>query len=173
MFGNNGSRIASWLIGFLPVSRCHNTKAWLLRHLGGVTIGKNSEIFSGARFVGSFITIGDNCFISTGVTISGLSEEGYIKIGNNCAFGPDVLMTTGAHHIGPSTDRNGRGVHRPIIIEDGVNISARAIPLAGIRIGAGSLIGPGVVLSRDVPPNTLVGQAKVRMFKLSTSGIDR
>jgi acetyltransferase-like isoleucine patch superfamily enzyme len=52
-------------------------------------------------------------------------------------------------------------------------ISARAIPLAGVCIGKGSLIGPGVVVSKDVPPNTLVGQARVRMFALPKTGIDR
>jgi acetyltransferase-like isoleucine patch superfamily enzyme len=139
--------------------------------MGGIAIGKDCEIFSGAKFVGSFITIGDNCFISAGVTISGLSAEGFIRIGNNCCFGPDVYMTTGTHHIGSSKRRSGRGIHKPIIIGDGCGISVRAIPLAGVSIGPGSIIGPGVVLSKDVPANTMVGQADVRMFKLGDAGI--
>jgi acetyltransferase-like isoleucine patch superfamily enzyme len=173
MFGNNGSRIASLLIRMLPVSRCHGMKSWVLRRIGGIKIGQNCQIWSGAWFVGRHITIGDNCFIGGGAVISGLSPEGDIVIGSNCDIGPDVYITTGSHHVGSATRRSGKGIHKPIRIGDGCAISVRAILLAGVSIGAGSWIGPGVVASKDVPPNTLVGQANVRCFKLPRTGIDR
>ena len=173
MFGNNGSRIASLLMRVLPVSRCHGLKAWLLRHIGGIKIGRNCEIWSGSRFVGQYITIGDNCFISGGATISGLSPEGDIVIGNNCDIGPDVYLTTGTHYVGSMVRRSGKGTSKPIRIGDGCAIAVRAIPLAGVSIGAGSFIGPGVVVSKDVPPNTLVGQAVARYLKLPRRGTDR
>lgn len=173
MFGNNGSRIASWLICFLPVSRCHRIKSWLLRFLGGIQIGKDCEIWSGVKFIGSNITIGDNCFISKGVTICGLSMEGYVKIGNNCDLGPEVFITTGTHHVGSAKRRSGKGLHKAIVIGDGCMIALRAIPLAGVCIGSGSIIGPGVIVSKDVPQDTLVAQANVRFFKLPKAGIDR
>jgi acetyltransferase-like isoleucine patch superfamily enzyme len=172
MFANNGSRIASFLISFLPASRWHKFKTWLLRHIGGVQIGENCEIWSGAKFVGSHITIGDECFISNGVTISGLSKVGYVKIGNNCALGPEVYITTGTHHIGSAMRRSGPGIFKPIVIGDGCGLSVRSIPLAGVTIGSGCVIGPGVVVSKDIPPNTLLAQAFVRSFKLPESGVE-
>jgi acetyltransferase-like isoleucine patch superfamily enzyme len=173
MFGNNGTRIASLLIRFLPVSRCHGLKSWLLRRLGGIKVGRACHIWSGSWFVGKHIAIGDNCFISGGAVISGLSPEGNISIGNNCDIGPDVYITTGSHHVGSATRRSGKGIFKPIRIGDGSAISVRAIVLAGVSIGPGSWIGPGVAVSRDVPPNTLVGQANVRFIKLPRTGIDR
>jgi len=41
-------------------------------------------------------------------------------------------------------------------IEERCHIGAHAIVCAGVRIGAGSIIGPGSVVTRDVPPGSLV-----------------
>lgn len=166
MFGNNGARLASWLISFLPVSRLHGVKTWILRQVGGITIGKNCEIWSGAKFIGRHIRIGDHCHFGSGVVIAGLSAEGYVEIGSNCSLGPQVYITTGMHIDGTPERRSGPGGHRPIVIGAGCGLSMRCMPMAGVTIGAGSIIGPGVVVSRDIPPNTLVAQAPVRMCKL-------
>lgn len=168
----NGSRIASWFFRFLPESRCCGVKTWLLRHVGGIQIGKGCEIWSSARFIGRHIRIGDHCHIGSGVVIAGLSSEGFVEIGSNCAIGPQVYITTGTHHVGSSERRSGRGLHRPIIIGAGCGLSMRCIPLAGVTIGEGSIIGAGVVVSRDIPPNSLVAQAPVRMSTLSFQGLD-
>jgi maltose O-acetyltransferase len=171
-FRRNGSRIASWLICLLPETRCNGTKTWLLRHVGGIQIGNECEIWSGSKFIGQHIQIGDHCHIGSGVIIAGLSREGYVQIGSNCSIGPQVYMTTGSHQIGSSDRRSGKGVHRPIIIGAGCGLSMRCMPMAGVKIGAGSFIGPGVVVSQDVPPNTLVAQASVRTHKLPVDGIE-
>ena len=162
----NGSRIASWLFKFLPESRCHGIKTWLLRHIGGIQIGEGCEIWSGAKFIGRHIRIGDHCHFGSGVVVAGLSSEGYVEIGSNCSLGPQVYITTGGHNMGTSERRSGPGVHRPIIIGAGCGLSMRCMPMAGVTIGAGSIIGPGVVVSRDIPPNTLVAQAVARTSKL-------
>lgn len=162
----NGSRIASWFFRFLPESRCCRVKTWLLRHVGGIEIGEGCEIWSSARFIGRHIRIGDHCHIGSGVIIAGLSSEGYVEIGSNCALGPQVFITTGTHVDGSSERRSGRGGQRPIVIGAGCGLSMRCMPMAGVTIGAGSIIGPGVVVSRDIPPNTLVAQAAARLFTL-------
>ena len=138
----------------------------LLRHVGGIQIGKGCEIWSSARFIGRHIRIGDHCHIGSGVVIAGLSREGYVEIGSHCALGPQVFITTGTHNEGTPERRSGPGAHRPIIIGAGCGLSMRCMPMAGVTIGAGSIIGPGVVVSRDIPPNTLVAPAAARMIKL-------
>ena len=47
-------------------------------------------------------------------------------------------------------------IARPIHIERGVWIGARAMILAGVRIGQGSIIGAGAIISRDVPARSVV-----------------
>ena len=44
----------------------------------------------------------------------------------------------------------------PVVIEDGVWIGSRVIILAGIKIGYGSIIGAGAVVTKDVEPYTIV-----------------
>lgn len=172
MFGNNGSRLASWIIGFLPVSRCHAFKRWLLRTIGGISVGEGTRIWSGAKFSGRHIKIGKNCFISTGGRFMGFSEEASLTIGDNCGFGPGVYVSTGGHCIGPATCRGGALWMAPISIGDGSGVSINGIVLPGVSIGKGCLIGPGVVVSSDVKDNTLLGQQTPRRMKLPEESIE-
>jgi maltose O-acetyltransferase len=152
----NGSRIATRLIRFLPMSRAHAVKAWLLRTLGGIQIGRNCEIASTARFVGRHISIGDFCYIGPDVLISGPAEQGRVTIGSNCVLGMQVMVITGSHHLGPPSRRSGKGYFKPITIHDGCRISTRSLLIEGVTIGAGSVVAAGAVVIRDVEPNTLV-----------------
>ncbi len=45
---------------------------------------------------------------------------------------------------------------KPVIIEDDVWIGMGAVILKGVRIGQGSVVAAGAVVTRDVPPNTVV-----------------
>lgn len=45
---------------------------------------------------------------------------------------------------------------QPIFIEQAAWIGARAVILAGVTIGARSIVGAGTVVSRSVPPDTIV-----------------
>lgn len=44
----------------------------------------------------------------------------------------------------------------PVKIEDNVWIGARATILKGVTLGFNSVIGTGAVVTKDVPPNTIV-----------------
>lgn len=63
------------------------------------------------------------------------------------------LETAGLDFSGPLPYPH---MHRPITIEDGVWIGVHAIILGGVTVGAGSVIGAGAVVSKDVPPNSIV-----------------
>ena len=55
----------------------------------------------------------------------------------------------------------------PIVVEDDVLIGANCIILKGVRIGARSVVGAGSVVTRDVPPDTVVaGNPAVVIKKL-------
>lgn len=166
MFGNRGSRIASWMIGFLPTSRCFALKRWLLRKIGGIEVGEDTDIFSGARFNGRFIKIGSHCHIGEGCFIMAPNPNAWITIGDWCSLGPEVFMTTGTHTNEPGTNHRNNGTHRSITIEDRCGLSVRCMIMAGVTIGNNSVISPGVVVSKDIKPCSLVAPATLRIFNV-------
>jgi len=54
---------------------------------------------------------------------------------------------------------------KAVVIEDDVWIAARAIILPGVRIGKGAVIAAGAVVTKDVPPYTVVGGIPARKIK--------
>ena len=93
------------------------------------------------------IHLGSNVLISRNCLINDACE---VRIGNNVIISPNVCIYTGTC----STDPNRRGGNtgaqqgRPIVIEDDVWIGANAIILDGVRIGQGSTIAAGCVVTR-------------------------
>ena len=162
MFGNNGSRIASWLISFMPTSRWHGLKRFLLRKIGGIQIGDRTSVFSGAKFIGRYIKIGSDCHIGTGCYIAGLSPDAGITIGDWCSLGPEVFMTTGGHDISISPDHNKNGIGLPIVVGKHCGLSVRCMIMAGVTIGDYCVISPGVVVSKDVPDKSILAQPPPR-----------
>ncbi len=171
MFGNNGSRIASWLIKFMPTSRWHGLKRFLLRKLGGMEIGSGTRIWSGARFTGRYIKIGRNCHIGRGCDFCACSSEGILTIGDEVSFGPEVFITTGTHDVGDFHRRSGRGKSAPIVINSGTAVSVRSIIMAGVTIGKGAFVGPGVTLTMNLADNTMISQSGTKKYPLPDEGI--
>lgn len=165
MFGNRGSRIASWLISFMPASRWHGAKRWLLRNLGGIQVGDHTTIVSGARFSGRYIKIGEHCHIGRNCYIIAPDQDAWITIGDWCSFGPDVFMTTGGHDGNISPDHDKNGFHMPITIEERVGLCVRCIIMPGVRIGHHANIMPNVVVSRNIKPGATVYVAPTRSFR--------
>ena len=124
-----------------------------------IQIGPNAVIFRRTE-LHSPLTIGANCFINHDVVV-----RAGCAIGNNVAIGPRAFLSTDHHDIGPSTYRAGRIERKPITIGDGVWIGANALILPGLTIGAGSVVAAGAVVTRDVPPNTLVAGVPARPLR--------
>lgn len=119
---------------------CSNPKNYTIGIFQRVTIKTTSS--------NAVLSIGNNVGIS-GCTIScGKS----IKIGNNVLIGSGVLITDNdAHAINYKyRSHNARVRHGSIIIDDDDFISARSIILKGIKIGFGSVIGAGSVVTSNV-----------------------
>jgi len=53
----------------------------------------------------------------------------------------------------------------PIIVEDDVWIGTRAMILSGVRIGQGAIIAAGAVVTKDVPPYSIVGGNPAKIIK--------
>jgi acetyltransferase-like isoleucine patch superfamily enzyme len=57
----------------------------------------------------------------------------------------------------------------PVIIEDGVWIGEGACVLPGVRVGRFAIVGANAVVTRDVPPYTVVGGVPARPIRTLAS----
>ena len=150
-----------WRLFGLPLIKCHRR--------GHLSIGKRFVACSDPRrnILGVFqrvtltvgrgadLIIGDDVGVS-GCTISALCA---VRIGDRVLLGSGCMITdSDAHPLHPLDRRYNltRAVAKPIIIENDVFIGARAIILKGVRVGNGSVVGAGAVVTRNVPPMVVV-----------------
>ncbi len=83
-----------------------------------------------------------------------------VKIGRDVMIGEGLVAISRNHEFadpGKPMRLQGFQEDRPIVIEDDVWIGARVILLPGIRIGKGSVIGAGSVVTKNVSPYIIVG----------------
>ncbi len=107
------------------------------------------------------IRVGRNVFINQNCTFYDL---GGLDIGDDVMIGPNVSLITSGHPIEPSQRRNGV-IAKPIVIGKNVWIAAGATIIGGVTVGENSVVAAGSVVTRDVPPNTLVGGNPARVIR--------
>lgn len=110
---------------------------------------------------GSYISIGRNVFVNQNCTFYDL---GGLDIADDVMIGPNVSLITSGHPIEPS-QRRAAVVAKPIVIERNVWIAAGATIIGGVTVGENSVVAAGSVVTRDVPPNTLVGGNPARVIR--------
>ena len=130
------------------------------------SVGADVNIQKKARFSHN-CTIGDYSEIGEGSRL-----YGEVHVGKYVMMGPQCWIYTQNHEFN-KLDRpmalQGPQVAKPVFICDDVWIGGRVTILPGVTIGEGSIIGAGAVVTKDVPPYSIVGgnPAKViRMRKL-------
>lgn len=131
-----------------------------LVNLYGCSIGNNCSIGAFTE-IGKGVRIGNNCkiqahvFIPPGVTIA-----------DNVFIGPMVCFTNDKYPRVGSLD------HWELVettIEDYVSIGANSTIICGVTIGYGSMIGAGSIVTKSIPPNSLVyGRAAIIRSTLSS-----
>lgn len=109
---------------------------------------------------GKNITVGKNVFINTGCRFQ---DQGGIRIGDHVLIGHNVVLATLNHDFAPY---NRATMHpAPIHIKDRVWIGANATVVPGVTIGENSIVAAGAVVTKDVPPNTIVGGVPAKVLK--------
>ena len=109
---------------------------------------------------GQFIQIGKNVFINHACTFLDL---GGITIEDEVLIGPKVNLITENHSLNPN-DRKSL-ICKPVVIKRNAWIGAAATILPGITIGENSVVAAGAVVTKNVPPNTIVGGIPAKFIK--------
>lgn len=111
---------------------------------------------------GSNVHIGDDFFGNVNLTFV---DDVEIRIGNDVMIAPSVTLTTTGHPVHPARRADFGRFSEPIVIEDKVWIGSNVVVLPGVRIGYGSVIGAGSVVSRDIPPMSVALGTPCRVLR--------
>jgi UDP-2-acetamido-3-amino-2,3-dideoxy-glucuronate N-acetyltransferase len=145
-----------------------------------VKLGRNVCVYDFANLYGC--EIGDDVKIGAFVEI----QKG-VKIGNRCKISSHTFICEGVtledevfvgHNVTFTNDRypratNGNGQLQTeadwacirTLVRQGASIGSGATLLCGITIGENAMIGAGSVVTRDVPPDTVVAGNPARVVK--------
>jgi len=150
-----------------------------------VSLGQNVVIFHPDLVNLYGCTIGDDCKIATFVEIQrGVVLGRRVKV-EAFAFIPTGVTVEDGVFVGPhvcfTNDRYPSAVNAdgellgstgsddwevvPTVVEAGASIGAHATIVCGVRIGARAMIGAGSVVTRDVPPGTVVVGNPARVIR--------
>ena len=109
---------------------------------------------------GGGITVGRNVFINSGCHFQ---DQGGITLGDGALIGHNVVLATLNHDEDPALRQT---LHpAPIVIGKNVWIGANATVTPGVTIGDGAIVAAGAVVTRDVPPNVVVGGVPARFIR--------
>jgi maltose O-acetyltransferase len=118
----------------------------------GMTLPESSSIHWRAEFyaperivVGEHVIIGDTAF---------LDGRSGLTIGDNVNVGSHVSIYTREHDVNSPTFAETGG---PVVIGDRAWVSSHSVVLPGITIGEGAVVAAGAIVTKDVPPYTIVG----------------
>ncbi|KAF7188823.1 Maltose O-acetyltransferase [Pseudocercospora fuligena] len=113
---------------------------------------------------GTNISLGKNVFINFNCTIIDTCK---VTIGARTLFAPGVSLYSGCHPLDPEVRNGTKGpeMGAEIHIEEDCWIGGQAIILPGITIGKGSVVGAGSVVTKNVPPYTVVAGNPAKKIK--------
>jgi UDP-2-acetamido-3-amino-2,3-dideoxy-glucuronate N-acetyltransferase len=145
-----------------------------------VTLGKDVKIFAFVNLygctigdytkVGTFVEIQKNAFIGRNCKISshtficeGVTVEDDVFIGHNVTFINDMYPRSTAEGGGLQTEADWKVV--PTFIRKGASVGSSATILAGVTVGEGAIVGAGSVVTKDVPPWTIVAGNPAKVLR--------
>ena len=132
-------------------------------NLYGCTIGDSTKIGAFVEiqknaFVGKNCKISSHTFICEGVTI-----EDNVMIAHNVTFTNDMYPRATNSDGALQTEADWKV--EPTLVKRGASIGSGATILSNVTIGEGAIVGAGSVVTRDVPPRTIVAGNPARIFR--------
>lgn len=147
---------------YFPMGRLFN---WLrvscLKRI--IVVGKNNVIQSGFRFgLKDTVKIGNNCQINEDVYIQSAVIGDHVLIAQHVAL---LAVTHNFENLDMPILEQGSTKPNPVVVEDKVWIGRNVIVMPGIRLGKGSIIGAGAVVTKSVPAYAIVGGVPAKVLK--------
>jgi acetyltransferase-like isoleucine patch superfamily enzyme len=109
---------------------------------------------------GGHLEIGNNVFINYG---SSLVSSTHVKIGDDCLIGTHVMVMDCDFHRVEDKVWDTSGL--PIVLEDRVWLGNRSIVLKGVTVGHDAVVAAGSVVTRNVPPRTVVAGVPAKVIR--------
>lgn len=134
-----------------------------------VKVSKNSKVYPEVK-IGRYTYINGNSIVFSGVI------GRYCSIGYNVQIGPPEhpLQNFSTHPMFYKIGGGYSEITEPPVIESDVWIGSNSVILQGCKVGIGSVIAAGAVVTRDVPPYAIVAgiPARVVKYRFDESTID-
>ncbi|MFL6212860.1 MAG: DapH/DapD/GlmU-related protein [Blastocatellia bacterium] len=106
------------------------------------------------------IRIGDGNYFNRNLMIDAC---GYVEIGDENMFGPDVYITDSNHTFGSGVSPKAAPMQTGRVrIGNRCWIGAKAVILKDVELGDGAVVGAGAVVTRSVPPGVVVAGVPAR-----------
>ena len=145
----------------------------------GLRIGSRTNVGAYSRLVvgtdvgrpGRYIDIGEGCGIGEYSSVGG---SGGVRIGKNTIIGQYFSAHPENHNFDDLLRpiREQGTTRRPIAIGEDCWLGARVTVLGGVTIGRGSVVAAGAVVTRDVPPLSIVAGIPARIVGTRSRGGD-
>lgn len=139
-----------------------------LRIGNGVSVGHQQSWILGLKvYDDALLEIGDHSIINYRTMISVAQR---VTIGSYCLFAGEIMIfDNSSHPLAAQARRDnlpmGQEDVSPVVIEDDVWIGTRSLIMKGVTIGQGAVVAAGAVVTKDVPPLTVVGGNPARVLK--------
>ena len=154
-------RYADHLVANIP---SHYLRNLLYKKIFCVDIHDKAVLYAGSEIRGhSFLHIGENSIVGDN---SILDAREKIVIGKNVNISSNVSMWTLQHDYNDPWFRCNPIKSGPIFIHDKAWIGPSVTILHSVTIGEGAVVAAGAVVTKDVPPYTLVGGVPAKQLGL-------
>jgi len=150
------------------------------QNINNVKLGKDVKIFDFVNLygctiddgtkIGTFVEIQKNAFIGKNCKISSHTFicEG-VHIGDNVFIGHNVTFINDKHPRATNEDGSLQTESDWKVVETfvkkGASIGSSSTIMCGVTVGENSIVGAGAVVTKDVPPNTIVGGVPAKVIK--------
>jgi acetyltransferase-like isoleucine patch superfamily enzyme len=132
-----------------------------LSEIIGMEVDESTTVFPPFHTnFGRSIRLGKRVFINHACSFL---DIGGITIEDDVMIGPRVNLTSENHPLDPSDRKT--VLPKPIVLKRNAWIGAGATILPGVTVGENSVVAAGAVVSRDVPPNTVVAGIPAKVVK--------
>lgn len=138
----------------------------LIVNRGYLELGDEVRVWSNINLSKIFVEEGAKLIVGRNSRINGahISASTEVRIGENVRIAPYVIIIDDDYH--DVQDHFGaQGKKSPITIEDNVWIAMSAKILKGVTVGKGSVIATSAVVTKDVPPFSIVAGVPAKVIK--------